>query len=242
MKIFKRLAFLLLLLPFATMAQDNQRTLLNISEITVKPGHNEQFLQGVKLWKECYLKNKGTDHWNFWHRVQGKGNVYVLAGPMANWAEMDKDEPANKECRMTVENFILPHVESVEYNIASVMPDISAPANEAEKVIWVTFFKVKNSTAFNDVIQTTTAAIKTDKGKLRSTWFDMMGGGTETPDYFVSTPYADFAALDKDTDNVWKIYERVNGKKATDAVREKLRSSVDDIWSYLYTLDKDLSN
>ena len=224
------------------MAQDNPGTLLNITEITVKPGHNDQFLQGVKLWKECYIKNNGTDHWNLWHRVQGKGNVYVLSGPMANWAEMDKTDPAGKECRLTVINFIMPHVESFENNIAQNMPDLSAQAETSEKVIWVYFFKVRNSMVFNEVIQSINSAIKSDKGKLRGNWFAMQGGSSETPDYFVSTPFADFAALDKDTDNVWKIYERVNGKKATDAIRDKFRSSVDEVWAYLYTLEKDLSN
>ena len=48
----------------------------------------------IRYFNLSYLKNKGTEHWNVWHRVQGKGDVYVLTGTMANWAEMDKKDPA----------------------------------------------------------------------------------------------------------------------------------------------------
>lgn len=69
-----------------------------------------------------------------------------------------------------------------------------------------------------------------------------MGGSPETPDYFTTQPFEGFADLDKDVDGIWKVYEKVNGKKATDELRNKLRSSLDKAWSYMYTLSEDLSN
>jgi hypothetical protein len=80
-------------------------------------------VEAVKLWKECYLKNKGTEHWSVLHRVQGKGDVYVLTGAMANWAEMDKKDPANDACNSIAINFIMPNVESVETTIAQTCPN-----------------------------------------------------------------------------------------------------------------------
>ncbi len=242
MKILKNLICLLLLLPMVTTAQDNKGSLLNISEITVKPGHDAQFIEGVKLYKECYLKNKGTDHWNIWHRVQGKGNVYVLTGTMAKWADMDKKDAAGEACRETVVNFIMPNVESMQYNIARSMPELSRPIMDSTKLIWVTSFKVKNSTDFNDVIKSISSAIKTTEGNNRGYWYDVMGGSPETPDYFVTNPFKGFPDLDKDRDGVWKIYEKVNGKKAADALRAKFRDAVDKMWSYLYTLNVEVSN
>lgn len=242
MKILKKLIYLLLLLPVATMAQDNNKTLLNISEITVKQGHDAQFIEGVKLYKECYLKNKGTDHWNLWHRVQGKGNVYVLTSTMAKWVDMDKKDEAGDACRQTVVDFIMPNVESIEYNIAQAMPDLSGPLMDSTKLIWVTSFKVSNSTDFNDVVKGISSALKTTEGKYRGYWYHVMGGAPETPDYFTTEPFKGFADLDKDQDGVWKVYEKVNGKKAGDALRVKLRGSVDKIWSYIYTLNNALSN
>lgn len=242
MKILKNLIYFLLLLPLATKAQENNGTLLNITEITVKQWHDAQFVEGVKLYKECYLKNNGTDHWNIWHRVQGKGNVYVLTGTMAKWAEMDKKDPASDACRETVVNFINPNVESIEYNIAQTMPELSMKPMDSTKLISVTFFKVKNSTDFNDVIKGVSSALKTTEGNNRDYWYRLRGGAPETADYFVTAPFKGFADLDIDRDGVWKVYEKVNGKKAADALRTKFRGAVDKMWSYLYTLSEDLSN
>lgn len=137
---------------------------MNISEITVKPRHDAQFVEGVKLYKESYLKNKGTDHWNLCHRVQGSGNVYVLTSTMAKWADLDKKDPAGEASAQTIRDFIMPNVESMTYNIAQTMPDYSTRTKEGTKLIWVTFFKVKNSTDFMDVLKGVSSAIKTTEG------------------------------------------------------------------------------
>lgn len=242
MKILKNLICFLLLLPMVTTAQDNKGSLLNITEITVKPGHNAQFLEGVKLYKETYLKNKGTEHWNLWHRVQGKGNVYVLTGPMATWAEMDKKDPAADACRQTVTDFIMPHVESTEYTIAQTIPEFSRPALDGTKLIWVTNFKIKDTPDFMDLVKGISSAVKTTEGSNRGYWYHVMGGAPETADYFVTEPFKGYADLDKDEESIWKVYEKVNGKKAADALREKSRSAIDKIWSYIYTYSEDLSN
>ncbi|MBS1747795.1 MAG: hypothetical protein JST21_16645 [Bacteroidetes bacterium] len=244
MKILKNLICALLLLPLVSSAQEKPGRLLNITEITVKPGHDAQFVQAVKLWKECYLKNKGTDHLSVWHRVQGKGNVYVLTGSMANWAEMDKADPAGKACRDIAINLINPNIESTENSIARDMPDFSGPAMDSIKLIWVTFFKVSNNQDFMDILKDMSAAIKTANGNLKGYWHHILGGDPESPNYFVTDPYKSFADLDNDNDNdsPWEIYEKVNGKKAADEIRAKFRSATENVWSYLYTLEKDLSN
>lgn len=242
MKILKNLIFCLLLLPMATVAQDNNSRLMTITEITVKSGHHAQFVEGVKLWKECYLKNKGTDHWNVWRRVQGKGDVYVITGTMANWAEMDKKDPAGNACRATAINFIYPNAESTENSIARSIPELSRPPMDGIKVIDVTFFKVKNREDFTDVIKSVSSALKASEGNDRGYWSRVIGGGPEAPDYYVVEPAKSFADLDKVQDSPWKVYEKVNGKKAYDAIRTKANSSIEKAWSYLYTLSEDLSN
>ena len=50
----RKLFYALLLLPFFAVSQENEAFLLNVSEITVKTGHNAQFVEGVKSWKKCY--------------------------------------------------------------------------------------------------------------------------------------------------------------------------------------------
>lgn len=240
----RKLLYLMLLLPIVVVSQVNESFLLNLSEITVKPGHSAQFIEGVKLWKECYVENNGEDKWNIWKRVQGEGTVYTMTSRMAKWAEMDENaDEAGKACRTIVLNFIIPHVKSVHYNIARSMPDVSTTASmEDATVVWVYNAKTSNSTNFMEVVKEITAATKKVEGNPRGTWYSLAGGSPGVADYFVALAFKNFAELDIDKDNVWKVYEKVNGKPKTDALRAKMRASLSSDWSYIYSLNKELSN
>ncbi|WP_139002937.1 hypothetical protein [Hyunsoonleella aestuarii] len=241
----RKLVFLFLLMPFLIIAQDNDSFLLTLSEITVKPGHDAQFIAGVKAWKDCYLKNEGNDKWNIWKRVQGEGSVYTITGRMANWAEMDEQgDEAGKACRMLAVNLIMPHVKSSHYNIARFIPNTSRSAafSADTEVVWVANFKTKNSRDFRECVNEISSVMETTEGDNRGYWYAVMGGSPEVADYFVSIPYKNFAELDVERDGVWKVYENEHGKEKTDALRDKFRASVSKDWSYMYTLNKKLSN
>ena len=239
----RKIMLLILILPMVMVSQESESFLLNMSEITVKYGHTVQFMEGVKSWKKCYKENDGKEEWNMWRRVQGKGSVFTLTSAMLNWAEMDEDnDPASKACRMNVVNSIRPHVESIEYNIARSMPDFSiAGLPDDTGLVWVYNAKVNNSTDFKDVIKQTSMAFKKAEDSPRGVWYGVIGGAPEVSDYFVAIPYKNFADLDKDRDNVWEVFEKVNGKKKTDELRAKLRACVDSDWSYMYELMTELS-
>lgn len=223
-------------------AQNSESILLSVSEITVKQGHNTQFIEGVKKWKECYLENNGKESWNIWRRVQGEGSVYVMTGVMANWAEMDKEDPASKDCYTTVFNFIMPHVEKVNYNIARSMPEFSRVMPEDTKLVWVTFFRVNDGTVFREIITAVSNAIKAKEGAPRGIWYNYMGGAPDAADYMVSTAYKGYAQMDVTRDSPWKIYENAVGKKKADEMGAKWDATVDDAWSYIFTLNSELSN
>ncbi|GGD11274.1 hypothetical protein [Hyunsoonleella pacifica] len=241
----RKLLFLIVLMPLFIISQNDDSFLLTLSEVTVKPGHNAQFIAGVKAWKECYLKNEGKDKWNMWKRLQGEGNVYTISGRMANWAEMDEDgDEAGKACRMTVVDLIMPHVKSFHYNIARFMPDVSrkAPFSENTGLVWVYNVKIKNSTTFMECVKAIATAVKKAEKDNRGYWYSVVGGAPEVADYFISVPFDNFAGLDVEQDGVWKVYEKANGKEKTEALRNKFRASLSHDWSYIYTLQKKLSN
>ena len=241
----RKLLYLLLLIPVVLVSQENESFLLNLSEITVKSGHDAQFIEGVKSYKKCYNDNEGKDKWNMWRRVQGEGSVYTFTSTMANWAEMDDDnDPAGKECRMKVVNLIMPHVKSVHYNIARSIPAFSRSTGMPEdtKVVWVYNVKTNNSTSFREVVGEINKSLKKAEGDSRGTWYSTVGGSPEVSDYFVGVPYKNFAEMDVDRDGAWTVYEKANGKVKTDELRAKFRASVSSDWSYIYTLNKELSN
>lgn len=240
----KKAIFLLLLLTsFVMTSQEEQSYLLNVSELKIKHGHDEQFTEGVKKFKSCYQGNQGTDKWNIWKRLQGNGNVYVLTSTMENWAEMDKDdeEQADKECQDIVKEFILPHIESSSYSIARSLPNLSRSPDENMRLVWVTFFDVNNTPEFQEIIEEINSAVKENEGKPRGVWYSYVGGAVGDPNFMISVPYKDFAELDMERDGPWEVMEKKHGKEKTGEIRSKFRNSVNNIWSYLYTLKEDLS-
>ena len=111
---------------------------------------------------------------------------------------------------------------------------------EDTKLVWVYNVKTSNSDSFKEAVKEINAAIKKAEGDSRATWYNVQGG--QGADYFVAVPYKNFAELDADRDGAWKIYEKANGKAKTDALKAKFRASVSNDWSYMYTLNEELSN
>lgn len=238
----KKLLFLVLLLPCIAIAQVTERQILTMSELTIKQGHHEQFKAGVKMYKECYEKNNGTDSWGLWSRMQGEGTVYALTGMVKNWAELNKNDEAGKACRDIVVNMIMPHVEKSVYHLASSLPEMSTKKVTPDRtVVWVMYFRVKNSTLFNATLKEVHNTLKAVEGDIRGSWYSFMGGAEGTPDYMVTTSFKDLAALDVERDGVWKIMENKLGVKKTEQMRNDFRSSLDASWSYTYILNKELS-
>lgn len=216
--------------------------ILSMTELTIKPGNDVQFREGVKAWKACYLDNKGEWTWNMWHRMNGEGNVYILTSRMANWAEMDETNDDGKNCSDLVRNLINPNIESSESNFARFMPEFSKAYPNPNPVLWVSSWQVNNGTKFRELIQLTSDAIKATEGSHRGYWYSLMGGSKDAADFFVATPFANFAALDVDRENVWNIYEKAHGKEKRDQMQAEFRETVKESWSYLLKRQDDLSH
>lgn len=235
--------FLAATLMMSKIAYSQEKQILSMTEFTVKIGHEKQFEDGIKAWKACYLENKGEWTWNMWRRYNGKGSVYGLTSLSPTWAKMmDENDPADKNCHQIVMEKIIPHVECVENNYASNLPEYSKSEIVEMNVIWVSYFKVENSVAFKEVIKDIAEVAQKAEGAKRGYWYNSVGGGAETPNYFVVTPYKDFAALDVKRDAVWEMVEKAKGKEETDKMRAKFRSSIKNSWMYLYKRMDELSH
>ncbi len=239
----RKLFCLVVLLPLLALSQSNESVLMNMTEISVKHGHNEEFIQGMKAYKKCFEENGGTYSSNLWRRVQGEGNVYVLTNTMGKWAEMDEGQSdAGSKCWNNVLNHVRPHVKNVGRNIARSIPDFSrtTPMPETTTVVWVYNVKSSNGIAFREAVGEMASTLK-KAGDSRGTWYNVQGGSPDMADFFVAIPHDNFASLDVDRDGAWTTYEKTNGKAKTDALRAKFRASVSKDWSYMYRLI-DLSN
>ncbi|MFO7614687.1 MAG: hypothetical protein R6W71_08630 [Bacteroidales bacterium] len=253
MKIFRvhiaNFLFVALIVAFSALfnsgvqAQEPEKGfILSMTEFTIKPGHNVQFREGVKAWKACYLENKGEWTWNIWQRINGEGNVYILTSGMANWAEMDETDDAGKDCRVLGRELINPHIETSENNFARFMPEFSKTYPNPDPVLWVNNWQVNNWTRFREIVKEVTGEVVKAEGSSRGYWYSVMGGSKDVADFFVATPFANYAAMDMDRENVWNIYEKANGKKKRDQMQAEFRDIIEGSWSYLYKRDEDLSH
>lgn len=229
-----------LLLNNSVLAQE--KFILSTTEFTIKTGHETQFEDGVKAWKACYLENKGTWTWTMWKRYNGKGSVYVLTSRSKNWAEFDQSDEAGKKCYQIVMDKIVPHIECTEDNFATSIPEFSRTGASDWGIVWVSNFRVDNGVLFRELIKQTSEAIKKVEGDYRSYWYAQNGGGPESADFFVVTPYKNFAALDIERDGVWKMVENEKGKEETEKMRASFRSNLENSWGYVYKRMEDLSH
>lgn len=227
-----------------TQAQAEEGSMiLSLTEFTVKPGHNTQFMEGVKAWKECYLEHDGEWTWNTWSRVQGEGNVYVLSSFMENWAEMDDpSDEAGQACQNLARDLINTSIEKSTSNLARTVPSISGTPGTPLDVINVMFWRVKNASLFRATVDEVVSTIRTVEGEPRGFWYSGIGGDLNAPHYFVVTQYENFAAMDEDVDGVWTVVENELGPEKRAELQNNYRESVDQSWSYIFRRVADLSH
>ena len=90
---------------------------------------------------------------------------------------MDRPNLAGKACRAIALDFITPPIESTEFNTTMFMPELSRKASmEGMKLVWVTSFKVNNSTLFNEVVKDISTTLIKKEGDNRGYWYSFMGG------------------------------------------------------------------
>ena len=225
------------------VARAQEKQILSMTEFTVKIGHEKQFEDGIKAWKVCYLENKGAWTWTMWKRLNGKGSVYGMTSQSPTWAKIgDENDPADKKCMQIVMDKIIPHVESTEDNFATTIPDYSRTSNSETGIVWVSYYRVENSSAFNEVVKAISDVQQKVEGDKRGYWYSANGGSPESADYFVVTPYKNFAALDVKRDAIWDMMEKAMGKEESDKMRAKIRGSIKNSWRYLYKHMDDLSH
>lgn len=239
----RKLILILMIIPFFGFAQDNERRLLHMWELKIKNGMGQQFSEGMKAYKECYQENTGTDQWNVWNRMQGEGQTVVVTSYMDNWAEMDDEspDPAGEACTSIFMEQVVPNVEVVNHNIAGTMPDWSRAPEDGNKIVWVTFFDVNNSTAFSEVVEAVQESFKEYQGQPLGYWYAFAGGGPTAPTHMVSRGFKNWAEMDEESMGPWEALEKKHGKEKAMKMRDQFREALDDSWSYVYTLNEDLS-
>ncbi|GGE01244.1 hypothetical protein GCM10011312_25890 [Planktosalinus lacus] len=246
----KKALLILLVLPLMALGQEEERgRIMAFMEFTVKQGHSAQFEDGMKKLKACYNDNGGEDGWTVWKRVQGEGSVYNVVSAMDNWAEMDEVDEGWKGCYNIIRNFTAPHVEKVKRSFARQLPKWSQKNHEGpHKLVQVSSFIVNNNTLFSEAIKEYIDIMTEMDEDLSGYWSYSMGVGKDGADYTLASFYKDYAALDE-TSNLFEKYEKANGKKKADEMRDRMKKAgekwseaIEDSWGYIWERKPELSN
>lgn len=238
------IALLMTICPFVKAQDAPLGPLTSVTEFTIKPGHRMQFREGIKVWKECYLKAGGEWTWRMWERQQGEGTVYILATNMPNWAEMDKTDEKGKDCQLLAINLINAHVEKATSHITRFMPEISNTNPFEANIIRVSFFKVNHINGYKmmEVVKEVEGIRKNAGLAIRGYWYNWQTSDPNSPSFHVVIGYQNYAEMDVIQDGVWKSVEDAEGKEKRDALQAKFRSSLESTWSYIYSMDKEISH
>lgn len=235
------LAILLVAGTFGAHAQDGgSGYLMNLTEYTVKQGHGPDFQAGVTAYKECYLENDGESTWGVWHRMQGEGTTYAVTIPSGTWADMAKDDPAGEACQDVAMEQIVPHIQNRNHMIVRHMPDVSSSSDDYSVVVTHNFL-VNDNRTFNRIVKDISSVMADHDEAAPGTWYNVIGG-RDNPDYFAAAQFKDLAALDEAGPGPWAIYEEHHGEEAADQLRSEFRDAVDEYWSYIYSLNDEMSH
>lgn len=235
---------LILILGIRSHAQnDPLGPLMSVTEITVRDGHDLQFQEGVKAWKACYLTEKGESTWRLWERLQGEGNVYILASDMPNWAKMDKTDPVGSKCAALATAMINVHIEKSTTHITRLLPAVSNSNPTTDELISVAFYELNPSDGheFLPAIKEIEASLAKAEGAARGYWYRWETMGPDSPNFHFVTPYKNYAAMDVSRDSVWDVYEKEHGKEKRDAMQTQFRSALKNSWTYRFKLISDMS-
>ena len=235
---------LLVVIVQETQAQDPPLGhLMNVTELTIIPGHDMQFQEGIKAWKNCYLKNKGEWKWRIWRKDQGEGNVYILASDMANWGEMDITDDSGAKCADMARQLINQHVEKANRQVTRFLPEISSNVAMEDEVIGVYRFYLnqENGHKFLDIVKEVETLTANKEGSSRHYWYVWQTSGPGTPQYHVVIPFKNYAAMDG-IKGVWEIIEASEGKQKRDEIQQAFRNSIKENSYSTYKLMKDVSH
>lgn len=241
---FLGIVLLVSISPFALAQEAPLGPLTSFTEFTIKPGQSMQFREGIKAWKECYLKNGGEWTWRMWERQQGEGTVFVLASSMPNWAEMDKTDESGKDCQLLAINMINAHVEKAISHTTRLMPEISNNNPFDGKIIRVGFYRtnIENGYKMMETVKEVEEIRKNAGLSIDGYWYNWLTADPDSPSAHYVIGYENYAEMDIQKESVWQSVENAAGKEKRDELQSKFRSTLQNSWSYIYRFDEEISH
>ena len=216
--------------------QEDDSHMLQVTRVEVKFGHVSKFRDGMQAWKDCYIENDGANHWSVWNNVDGRAGVFHIVSARQNWAWLDSPDAAGRECWPVIEEQIAPHVTSVSTSFSRHMADWSGEAEGYDVVRLHHFRAAGNARQFRETVGEITGILKEAEYEHLGAWYQIIGGDSARPNYFLVSHYDNFAAMDEDRTGPYQAVVDAIGEERGNALWDQFGESLRDDREYVSEL------
>ena len=214
-----------------SLAQDDGDYLLEITKVQVAPGHMDDFMAGVKAYRDCYAENNGKNGWSFWRQVDGDQMTVHAVSRLENWAELDSMDEARDSCWQNHSDSFTQHTAAVQTTFARRKADWSGTPGEFS-VVELHNFRVDDGQEFQSAVSEITTVLKEAEYDHLGSWFDVIGGDGDDASYFVVEYHTNFAAMDEDTTGVYETVKNAKGEAEAERMFEAFDDALRDDHEY----------
>ena len=217
-------------------AEADKANVIRVFTDTVAPVDQAAYETAVKSYNKCLGSHGFKYTWTALLHETGNTYMYSYLGGPYKWADFDAMHATSKACDETWRTQANAHLQSETSAFLVAMPELShmpAAKDATSALVNVTYFTLKSSReadeAFTDGVKKIVAAAEKSKWTGHYTLYKTRGGGKDSPDYILASPYKTWAEYGAGPDpTVWKMVESVYGKQETDALRKSINDAIQD--------------
>lgn len=220
---------------------------LRVYVTVVPPAQAVAMADGIKTWEGCLRDHKDKVGLVAYAAQTGDLDRYLFLEEHAAWADMDKDDAANKACAPTFRSEVLPHLSQGFGKIAVLNAKethMSGDDPDPAPMLWIEAFRIKpgHARAFGETFAKYAAAAAKIHWQAHFAGYDIRGSGQGGEDFALVAPNKTWADVGVDPKpSVKGMMETVYGRAAARKTHEKLGGAIAEEWSDIWSYNKDLS-
>ena len=230
-------------------AEADKGNVTRVYSDTVTPANQVAYETGVKNYNKCLAQHGFKYRWTALTHETGNTYMYSYIGGPYKWADFDAMHSTSKACDDAWRTQANPQLQSETSAFLVAMPEAShmpAAKDAMSALLNVTYFTLKSGReaddAFTEGVKKINAAADKSKWTGHFTLYKTRGGGKDSPDYILVSPYKTWAEYGAGPDpSVWKMVEGVYGKADTDTLRKSLSDAIQDASSHVDSYSEELT-
>ena len=214
-----------------SLAQENDDYMIEITKVQVAPGQMDEFMDGVKAYRDCYAEKDGKNGWSFWRQVDGDQMTVHAVSRLNKWADLDAVDEARNSCWRDHSDSITGNTAAVQTTFARRQSDWSGSPGDFS-VVELHNFRVDDGEAFRSAVSEITGVLKEANYEHLGSWFDVIGGDGDDASYFVVEYHTNFAAMDVDKPGVYATVEEAKGEEEAERMFDAFDDALRDDHEY----------